>query len=135
MQIIVSDMSDSEEESQDRQLKFVVIGDGASGKVRAPCIKLPAAGTLGIKLSAGGTLGIKLSAGGTLGIKLPAGGTLGIKLPAASIADESCHGKESRCCCSHCVYSVLLWCLGRHGYPAILLRGVSVMCPRSITLR
>ncbi|KAG7269022.1 hypothetical protein CRUP_010736 [Coryphaenoides rupestris] len=25
-------MSDSEEESQDRQLKFVVIGDGASGK-------------------------------------------------------------------------------------------------------
>ena len=27
-------MSDSEEDSQDRQLKIVVIGDGASGKVR-----------------------------------------------------------------------------------------------------
>lgn len=27
-------MSDSEEDSQDKQLKIVVIGDGASGKVR-----------------------------------------------------------------------------------------------------
>jgi len=26
-------MSDSEEESQDRQLKIVVLGDGASGKI------------------------------------------------------------------------------------------------------
>lgn len=29
-------MSDSEDESQDRQLKIVVIGDGACGKVRRP---------------------------------------------------------------------------------------------------
>lgn len=28
-------MSDSEDESQDKQLKIVVIGDGACGKVRA----------------------------------------------------------------------------------------------------
>lgn len=28
-------MSDSEEDSQDKQLKIVVIGDGACGKVRA----------------------------------------------------------------------------------------------------
>lgn len=28
-------MSDSEDESQDKQLKVVVIGDGACGKVRA----------------------------------------------------------------------------------------------------
>lgn len=29
-------MSDSEEESQDKQLKILVVGDGASGKVRPP---------------------------------------------------------------------------------------------------
>lgn len=29
-------MSDSEEESQDRQLKIVILGDGACGKVSAP---------------------------------------------------------------------------------------------------
>lgn len=33
-------MSDSEEESQERQLKMVLIGDGASGKVRRDLLQL-----------------------------------------------------------------------------------------------
>ena len=34
-------MSDSEEESQDRQLKIVVLGDGTSGKVSPPADPAP----------------------------------------------------------------------------------------------
>lgn len=34
VEVHLSDMSDSEEDSQDKQLKIVVIGDGACGKVR-----------------------------------------------------------------------------------------------------
>lgn len=33
--VCIGVMSDSEDESQDKQLKIVVIGDGACGKVRA----------------------------------------------------------------------------------------------------
>lgn len=41
-------MSDSEEEEEcpDRQLKFVVLGDGASGKVSRPCPPPPLAPVL-----------------------------------------------------------------------------------------
>lgn len=43
-------MSDSEDESQDKQLKIVVIGDGACGKVRATVTE---SGTWGGNVHAG----------------------------------------------------------------------------------